>query len=208
MCRIKHAQCSILLLHYCTCLASIHRSAQVHFGASAGCQGSSGPSSAGNGQKAHDLFDWACAMVSSRAFCLVGKAGLKLVCMVPGHDLANHSHESNIQFRMLESTSSNEPAHAIVTTRPVARGEQLCLCYGKEKSNDILLESYGFIVPGNINDRLELGASGRWTGFGDVASDTAMLTPLLVRCLLRLGVAVAGASPSESAIATICSPQC
>jgi SET domain len=133
-------------------------------------------------------------MVSSRAFCLVDKAGLKVVCMVPGHDLANHSPESNIEFRMLESASSNEPAHAFVTTRPIARGDQLCLCYGKEKSTDILLESYGFIVPGNMTGS-SWGRAGAGRDLGYMAHDAAMLTPLLVRCLQLLGVAVAGASP-------------
>ena len=108
--------------------------------------------------------------------------------MVPRHDLANHDVSANVEFKLLEQ--GGELVHALVALRCINTGDELLLGYGQEKSNDVLLASYGFVVPGNINDRLTMGRVGRWSAFGDLVRDCAALDARMWSCLQSLGLHV------------------
>ena len=128
-------------------------------------------------------------MVSSRAMCVIDNAGKTIFCIVPRHDLANHVLGcENMQYRLNEI--DGEAVHELLSTRSTESGAELYICYGEHKSNAALLSTYGFVVPGNINDRLPLGAPGRWTGFGCLASECAILDARMCMALAALGVEI------------------
>ena len=117
-------------------------------------------------------------MVSSRAFCLVDSSGKRLVCMAPLHDLANHCvHRRNTQFelRAVVTDHGNCAAHCLVAREIIRAGEELFISYGQDKANALLLSEYGFVVPGNLSDRLAAGVPGRWSEFGDLQLDLGLL---------------------------------
>ncbi|KAL6749713.1 hypothetical protein V8C86DRAFT_2837062 [Haematococcus lacustris] len=98
---------------------------------------------------------WAAAMVRSRTFSdSLGGEGLTL--MVPFADLANHSFEYNGTFRVGADKCSFE----LSTVRAIAAGQELLISYGQDKSNAELQRDYGFVVPGNPNDRIPLPGCG------------------------------------------------
>ena len=71
--------------------------------------------------------------------------------MVPQVDLANHSFQSNADWEA-------DFAKATVTlaaTKCIAKGEPVCIDYGSDLNNDQMMRVFGFVVPGNPNDRLE-----------------------------------------------------
>lgn len=67
--------------------------------------------------------------------------------LMPLTDLMNHSHSPNCDWQ------SRPGGWQVRTLETVSRGEALTLCYSKEP-NDILLLEFGFVLPGNVYDRL------------------------------------------------------
>lgn len=91
---------------------------------------------------------WALAAVTSRAFRVRGPE--YPAAMLPLIDMCNHSFEPNAK---IQGTSSG--TLAMVTTREVAAGEPILISYGA-LPNDFLLLDYGFIIPDNPYDTVQL----------------------------------------------------
>jgi len=97
---------------------------------------------------------WACAMVRSRTFSEnVNGEGITL--MVPYADLANHSFSHNSTFCVGQSRQNFELRSVV----HIGKGVEAAISYGESKCNYQLLRDYGFVVPGNPNDRIPLHPS-------------------------------------------------
>ena len=110
-----------------------------------------------------DAFAWALSSVLSRAASGVGMP----YTLMPGVDLLNHGGASancalgatrREGFGGSDGDGDGDAFEDIEVrcTRDVAPGEQLTISYGDGADNDRLLRLYGFAVPGNPNDRVEL----------------------------------------------------
>jgi hypothetical protein len=93
---------------------------------------------------------WIAAMVNSRCFSdRVGGEAVSL--MVPCCDMANHSRAPNAAYRY----DPRAERFALTALRDISAGEEVCISYGCiGKNNDDLMRDYGFVLPGNENDRL------------------------------------------------------
>ena len=60
---------------------------------------------------------------------------------------------------------SNVPVLALATARRVAADEEICYAYNRLANNNKLLRHYGFVLPNNPMDFLELS----FDPFGDVS---------------------------------------
>ncbi|EFJ46660.1 hypothetical protein VOLCADRAFT_92848 [Volvox carteri f. nagariensis] len=94
---------------------------------------------------------WAMSMVRTRTFSEdVNGEGLTL--MVPYADMANHSFQYNSTFCMARDNERFE----LRLLSPLGPGEEASICYGEDKPNFEVMRDYGFVVPGNPNDRIKL----------------------------------------------------
>ncbi|GLI69471.1 hypothetical protein VaNZ11_014089, partial [Volvox africanus] len=94
---------------------------------------------------------WAMSMVRTRTFSEdVNGEGLTL--MVPYADMANHSFQHNATFCMARDNKRFE----LRLLFSLVTGEEATICYGEGKPNFEVMRDYGFIVPGNPNDRITL----------------------------------------------------
>uniref|UniRef100_A0A0A9XPI3 Ribosomal N-lysine methyltransferase set11 n=1 Tax=Lygus hesperus TaxID=30085 RepID=A0A0A9XPI3_LYGHE len=50
--------------------------------------------------------------------------------LLPGLDILNHATEANVKLEVRGGGRRHEVSFTAITTRPIARGEQLFLCYG------------------------------------------------------------------------------
>ncbi|KAG1657317.1 hypothetical protein FOA52_008045 [Chlamydomonas sp. UWO 241] len=99
---------------------------------------------------------WAAAMVRTRTFS-EEVAGEGITLMVPFADLANHSFDNNGTFGMARGDRTRFELRSVCE---LAASQEVCITYGQEKTNTELMRDYGFVVPGNPNERLVLpGAS-------------------------------------------------
>jgi hypothetical protein len=119
-------------------------------------------------------FEWALSLVASRCYMLVDRSGGRYACMAPVHDLANHRVIGNNLMFVLERSAS-EPAHCYTSTSDISAGSELCICYGRDKCNALLLSSYGFCIEGNLADRVTLGQRSRWGDFNCIERDVQWL---------------------------------
>ena len=94
---------------------------------------------------------WALAAVTSRAFRVAGPS--QPASMLPLIDMCNHSFAPNCKLQ----TSGNGDVQ-LVTLHHISQQQPLQLSYGN-LSNDFLLMDYGFVVPGNPFDRVQLSFS-------------------------------------------------
>lgn len=79
----------------------------------------------------------------------------ELSLMVPQADLANHAFQPNAVYALKASQGIFE----LRSCSPIAAGQPICITYGTEKTNFELMRDYGFIVPGNPNDRLDFSCT-------------------------------------------------
>eukprot|EP00878_Enallax_costatus_P035849 GHUV01040088.1.p1 GENE.GHUV01040088.1~~GHUV01040088.1.p1 ORF type:complete len:486 (+),score=115.66 GHUV01040088.1:144-1601(+) len=97
---------------------------------------------------------WAACMVNSRCFSdAVGREAVSL--LVPCADMANHSMTPNAGYRLDPETQTFN----ITTTEAVAAGQEVLISYLGEKpskNNTQLMKDYGFVLPGNLNDQIQL----------------------------------------------------
>ncbi|KAG2451954.1 hypothetical protein HYH02_003728 [Chlamydomonas schloesseri] len=94
---------------------------------------------------------WAMSMVRTRTFSEnVNGEGLTL--MVPYADLANHSFRPNATFCMARDNKRFE----LRLLTSLAPGDEAAISYGESKPNPEVMRDYGFVVPGNPNDRIKL----------------------------------------------------
>lgn len=91
---------------------------------------------------------WALAAVSSRAFRTKGPT--QPASMLPLIDMCNHSFTPNC-----EVLPTSDGALALFAKRGLEAGEPLVISYGA-LSNDFLFMDYGFVVPDNPHDTVQL----------------------------------------------------
>jgi len=94
------------------------------------------------------------AAVSSRPFATAGPSAPR--SLLPLIDMCNHSFEANCSI----VKGKDETIH-LVAAREVAAGEALTLSYGKLDSWQLLL-NYGFQVPKNPYDHIDVALTWRW----------------------------------------------
>nr|XP_015895374.2 actin-histidine N-methyltransferase [Ziziphus jujuba var. spinosa] len=106
---------------------------------------------------------WAMAAVSSRAFRLYGKklpGGTynDLPMMLPLIDMCNHSFNPNARI-VQEQDAGNTMLVKVVAETEIKQNDPLVLNYGC-LNNDLFLLDYGFVIPSNPYDSIELKYDG------------------------------------------------
>ena len=91
---------------------------------------------------------WALAVVTSRAFRVAGPN--QPAAMLPLIDMCNHSFAPNCKLQPVDGGDLQ-----LVALQDIPRHQPLLLSYGS-LSNDFLLMDYGFVVPDNPSDRVQL----------------------------------------------------
>lgn len=91
------------------------------------------------------------AVVTSRAFRVAGP--MQPAAMLPLIDMCNHSFQPNCTLKALPNGDLQ-----LVALQQIAANQPLMLSYGS-LSNDFLLMDYGFVVPNNPFDRIQLNFS-------------------------------------------------
>jgi len=101
-----------------------------------------------------DLPDFLLALthVQTRAFDGEVGAGGAIGLMVPFCDLLNHEFDPNCNFELLPE----EKYFKIQTRKSVPLDTELCISYGEDLDNYKLQVTYGFNLPGNRKDRVNL----------------------------------------------------
>ncbi|XP_021293279.1 histone-lysine N-methyltransferase setd3 isoform X1 [Herrania umbratica] len=107
---------------------------------------------------------WAMSAVSSRAFRLYGKKLPDGTCsdipmMLPLIDMCNHSFDPNAQIVQEQDVGSSKMLIKVVAEKDIKQNDPLLLNYGC-LSNDFFLLDYGFVVPSNPYDYIELKYDG------------------------------------------------
>jgi hypothetical protein len=107
---------------------------------------------------------WAFSMVRSRCIHVLKDYYM----MVPIIDMCNHSLEPNAELQMINADETNERCNSnfhnsenyneniyLTATRDLKKGDEVTISYGDGYSNRRLFTQYGFIIEGNINDRID-----------------------------------------------------
>ncbi|KAK3442556.1 hypothetical protein EUGRSUZ_B02669 [Eucalyptus grandis] len=107
---------------------------------------------------------WAMSAVSSRAFRLYGKkfvtgAYSDVPKMLPLIDMCNHSFDPNARIVQEQGEEQPEMLVKVVAEKEIGANDPLLLNYGC-LSNDLFLLDYGFVIPSNRYDTIELKYDG------------------------------------------------
>ncbi|KAJ4792922.1 Histone-lysine N-methyltransferase setd3 [Rhynchospora pubera] len=107
---------------------------------------------------------WAMSAVSSRAFRLHGKAlpngsHEEVPMLLPLIDMCNHSFTPNASIVQERDASSPNMSVKVVADKQIEQNTPVTLNYGR-LSNDLFLLDYGFVVPSNPYDQVELRYDG------------------------------------------------
>lgn len=107
---------------------------------------------------------WAMSAVSSRAFRLYGKKSLTgaysdVPMMLPLIDMCNHSFDPNARIVQEQGEEQPEMLVKVVAEKEIGANDPLLLNYGC-LSNDLFLLDYGFVIPSNRYDTIELKYDG------------------------------------------------
>ncbi|KAK3222229.1 hypothetical protein Dsin_009254 [Dipteronia sinensis] len=107
---------------------------------------------------------WAMSAVSSRAFRLYGKMTAdgtrnNVPMMLPLIDMCNHSFKPNAQILQEEDKENDKSQIKVVAETDIKQDNPLLLNYGC-LSNDFFLLDYGFVIPSNPYDTIELKYDG------------------------------------------------
>ncbi|CAN4089587.1 unnamed protein product [Withania somnifera] len=102
---------------------------------------------------------WAMSAVSSRAFRLYGSkrpdgTRSNVPMMLPLIDMCNHSFDANAEI-VQEEENPNNMLVKVVAGREIKQNDPLLLNYGC-LSSDLFLLDYGFVIPSNPYDCIEL----------------------------------------------------
>uniref|UniRef100_A0A7N0TBT3 Rubisco LSMT substrate-binding domain-containing protein n=1 Tax=Kalanchoe fedtschenkoi TaxID=63787 RepID=A0A7N0TBT3_KALFE len=117
---------------------------------------------------------WAMSAVSSRAFRLHrkklpdGTPG-DIPMMLPLIDMCNHSFSPNAQIVQGQDSENSNILVKVVAERAINRDDSLSLNYGC-LNNDLFLLDYGFVVPANPYDCIELRYDGALLDAASMAS--------------------------------------
>ncbi|KAK4706343.1 hypothetical protein R3W88_034105 [Solanum pinnatisectum] len=103
---------------------------------------------------------WAMSAVSSRAFRLYGGkcpdgTRSNVPMMLPLIDMCNHSFDPNADIVQEEANSDRNMLVKVVAGREIKQNDPLLLNYGC-LSSDLFLLDYGFVIPSNPYDCIEL----------------------------------------------------
>ncbi|XP_054825106.1 uncharacterized protein LOC129322761 [Prosopis cineraria] len=117
---------------------------------------------------------WAMSAVSSRAFRLYGDkrpdgTHTDIPMMLPLIDMCNHSFNPNARIVQEQDTGEMKMQVKVVADTEIKQDDPLLLNYGF-LSNDLFLLDYGFVIPSNPYDCIELKYDG---AFLDAASMAA-----------------------------------
>ncbi|KAL4574343.1 hypothetical protein LXL04_021172 [Taraxacum kok-saghyz] len=113
---------------------------------------------------------WAMSAVSSRAFRLHGKGNHSDVpMMLPLIDMCNHSYNPNAEIVQEHGSRDPNKLVKVVAGMNIKERDHMTLNYGC-LNNDLFLLDYGFVVPSNPHDCIELKYDG---GLFDAASMAA-----------------------------------
>lgn len=93
--------------------------------------------------------------------------------LVPRVDLANHSFDANAEWVADFARGSV----TLQATQQIAEGEPVCIDYGADLDNTALMHMFGFVVPGNPNDRLDLGSMQQADGLDGADQGQHYLLP-------------------------------
>ncbi|KAI4379089.1 hypothetical protein MLD38_005428 [Melastoma candidum] len=120
---------------------------------------------------------WAMSAVSSRAFRLHGRktgdsSSVDTPMMLPLIDMCNHSFSPNARIVQERGGPMPEMLVKVVAEKEIQANDPLFINYGA-LSNDLFLLDYGFVVPSNPYDMIELKYDG---GLLDAASMAAGVT--------------------------------
>ncbi|EXC16432.1 Histone-lysine N-methyltransferase setd3 [Morus notabilis] len=107
---------------------------------------------------------WAMSAVSSRAFRVHGKTlpdGTKedVPMMLPLIDMCNHSFEPNARIVQEQGAENGKMLVKVVAETEIKQNDPLALNYGC-LNNDLFLLDYGFVIPSNPYDCIELRYDG------------------------------------------------
>lgn len=148
------------------------------------------------------------AVLSCLPLICMFRSGVQVHCWPPKQVLANFMVvELHADFANHDAISSNTtfevgvapcscssappdsgcPALVLRARASMARGDEVTINYGADKSNVLLLDAYGFTTPANLADRLPWGWR-RWGVFADVLTDLNNLDGTCARVLESLGV--------------------
>ncbi|CAK7326802.1 unnamed protein product [Dovyalis caffra] len=117
---------------------------------------------------------WAMSAVSSRAFRLYGEklpdgTRIDAPMMLPLIDLCNHSFDPNAQIIQEQDAGSAKMLIKVVAETPIKQNDALLLNYGC-LNNDLFLLDYGFVIPSNPYDCIELKYDGAFLDAASVAA--------------------------------------
>ena len=87
----------------------------------------------------------------------VSDSKVDMSMLVPKVDLANHSFRPNADWEV----NIVNGTMTLVATQDIAKGEPVCIDYGSDLDNTRLMQVFGFVVPGNPNDRFGLFLGGQ-----------------------------------------------
>lgn len=107
---------------------------------------------------------WAMSAVSSRAFRLHHEkihdgTQVDAAMMLPLIDMCNHSFNPNVQIVQQQDAKNPDVLVKVVAERQIKQNDPLLLNYGC-LSNDYFLLDYGFVMPSNPYDCIELTYDG------------------------------------------------
>jgi hypothetical protein len=122
------------------------------------------------GELAFDRYVWALCSIWSRCITAV-RRGKSLRCFVPFIDLLNHRPGAQVGHAFNENTDCLH----LYSAQSFGAGQEIYLSYGS-CSNSRLLMLYGFALPGNSDDSVEL-----WGNMAETTSDYNLKLALLKR---------------------------
>ncbi|KAF2303176.1 hypothetical protein GH714_014373 [Hevea brasiliensis] len=117
---------------------------------------------------------WAMSAVSSRAFRLYGKklpngTYNDVPMMLPLIDMCNHSFNPNAQILQEQDPRNSKMLIKVVAETPVKQENPILLNYGC-LNNDLFLLDYGFVIPSNPYDCIELRYDGALLDAASIAA--------------------------------------
>ncbi|XP_043695423.1 actin-histidine N-methyltransferase [Telopea speciosissima] len=120
---------------------------------------------------------WAMSAVSSRAFRLHGErlpdgTHATVPMMLPLIDMCNHSFYPNAQIVQEEDAKNLKMAVKVVAETEIKQDDAITLNYGC-LSNDFFLLDYGFVIPSNPYDCIELRYDGALLDAASIAAGVA-----------------------------------
>ncbi|WCJ33613.1 Rubisco methyltransferase family protein [Euphorbia peplus] len=117
---------------------------------------------------------WAMSAVSTRAFRLYGEKlpdgnPNTVPMMLPLIDMCNHSFSPNARILQEQDPRNSKMLIKVVAETPIKQEDPLLLNYGC-LNNDFFLLDYGFVIPSNPYDCIELKYDGALLDFASVAA--------------------------------------